>query len=143
MAAGPPGGQPVLELPGGLVGKGNGNDLPGAGHIHSAQPLHTRQQFLRRMGGKGFQRRQILLRGPDGDLVTVAARPYVKRLYTRWISTVVLPLPAPASSKSGPSVVMAAWRCIGLSRRRSQAMTAFRGGYVTLLKLSHNFTSFL
>ena len=33
--------------------------------------------------------------------------------------------PAPASSSSGPSVVMAPCRCMGFSRARSRVMTAF------------------
>ena len=39
-------------------------------------------------------------------------RPNRIRLAIRWISTVVLPLPAPAKSSKGPSVVRTAWRCI-------------------------------
>ena len=44
------------------------------------------------------------------------------RFAIRWISTVVLPLPAPASKRSGPSVVMAASRCISFSFENCSAI---------------------
>ena len=39
-------------------------------------------------------------------------RPNRRRFATRWISTVVLPLPAPARIRTGPERVSTAWRCI-------------------------------
>ena len=53
-------------------------------------------------------------------------RPYFIRLATRLMSTVVLPLPAPASTSRGPSVLSTAWRCWGFRFRNSPAMTARR-----------------
>ena len=53
-------------------------------------------------------------------------RPYFNRLATRLISTVVLPLPAPASSSSGPSVVSTPWRCLSFSLPYSMAMACRR-----------------
>ncbi len=44
----------------------------------------------------------------------------------RLMSTVVLPLPAPASSSSGPCVVMTARRCISFRPEKRRAMTARR-----------------
>ena len=53
-------------------------------------------------------------------------RPYFIRLAMRWMSTVVLPLPAPASRSSGPSVASTARCCSGFSRANSRAMAARR-----------------
>ena len=53
-------------------------------------------------------------------------RPYFIRLATRLMRTVVLPLPAPASSSRGPSVVSTALRCSGFSRANSRAMAPRR-----------------
>ena len=53
-------------------------------------------------------------------------RPYFIRLAMRWMSTVVLPLPAPASRSSGPSVARAAFCCSGLSRANSRAIASRR-----------------
>ncbi len=53
-------------------------------------------------------------------------RPYFMRFAMRWISTVVFPLPAPASRSSGPSVASTPERCCGFSRENSCAMTALR-----------------
>ena len=53
-------------------------------------------------------------------------RPYFIRFAMRWMSTVVLPLPAPASSSSGPSVHSAARRCSGFRFWKSSSMAARR-----------------
>ena len=53
-------------------------------------------------------------------------RPYFIRLAMRWMSTVVFPLPAPASSSRGPSVARAAFRCSGFRFPNSSSMAARR-----------------
>lgn len=55
-----------------------------------------------------------------------APRPYSMRLATRWMSTVVFPLPAPASSSKGPSVARAALRCIGFRLKNCPSINARR-----------------
>src|SRR5260221_14479094 len=42
----------------------------------------------------------------------------------RWVMTLVLPLPGPASTSSGPSVMVTAWRCGGLRPRSRSAVAA-------------------
>ena len=54
------------------------------------------------------------------------ARPYLSRLATRLMSTVVFPLPAPARISRGPSVVSTASLCIGFRRSKSCSMTRRR-----------------
>ena len=53
-------------------------------------------------------------------------RPKVSRLSTRLMRTVVLPLPAPARSRRGPSVASTASRWLGFMRAYRRAMTARR-----------------
>ena len=53
-------------------------------------------------------------------------RPYFIRLAMRWMSTVVFPLPAPASSSSGPSVASTALCCSGFRWANSRAMAPRR-----------------
>ena len=45
-----PGGQPVLQLPCRLVGEGDGDDLPGPGRVHGAEPPGPADLLLRRAG---------------------------------------------------------------------------------------------
>ena len=53
-------------------------------------------------------------------------RPYWMRFAIRWMSTVVLPLPAPASSSSGPSVARTAFLCISFRFAKSASMKRLR-----------------
>ena len=68
-----PGGQPVLQLPCRLVGEGDGDDLPGLGRVQGAEPPGPADVLLRGPIREVLQKVQILLRGPVGDLVAVAA----------------------------------------------------------------------
>ena len=52
----------------------------------------------------------------------------------RLISTVVLPLPAPARISSGPSVASTACRCMGFRAANSSATTALRASMYFLSK---------
>ena len=52
----------------------------------------------------------------EGVSTVSLPRPKVSRLSTRLMSTVVLPLPAPASSSRGPSVASTASCCRGFMR---------------------------
>ena len=65
--------QPLLQLVGGLVGKGDGQHLPGASRLHRAQVLHQRALLRRGLGGIRLQKRHLILGDGDGDLVGVAA----------------------------------------------------------------------
>ena len=53
------------------------------------------------------------------------ALPYRIRFTILFIKTVVFPLPAPARSKRGPSVVITALRCSGLSLAKSASISFF------------------
>ena len=65
--------QAVLQLPGGLVGEGDGDDGPGGGGLHGAQAIRP-ELFLRgRVGEVALQEGQILLRHPVGHLGGVGA----------------------------------------------------------------------
>ena len=54
------------------------------------------------------------------------ARPYLSRLAMRFMSTVVLPLPAPARTSRGPSVASTASLCIELSCAKSASIIRLR-----------------
>ena len=68
-----PGGQPVFQFPRRLVGEGDGDDLPGPGHVHGAEAPGPADVLLRGPGGESLQKPQVLLRGPVGHLLRVAA----------------------------------------------------------------------
>ena len=65
--------QPLLQLPGGLVGEGDGDDGPGGGPVHGAQPLSPLPVLRGRIPGEALQEGQILVRGPLRHLPGVAA----------------------------------------------------------------------
>ena len=65
--------QPVLQLPGRLVGKGDGNDFPWTGDIHGAEPVDPTDLVGVRPLRKMLQKVQICLCGPVRHLVAVAA----------------------------------------------------------------------
>ena len=52
------------------------------------------------------------------NISTVGACPWASRYAMRWVTTFVLPDPAPASTSTGPSVVSTARRCSGFSLSR-------------------------
>ena len=65
------GGQPVLQLPGGLVGEGDGDDGPGGGGVQGAQPVGLEAFFFVGVGGVIPEKGQVVLCGPLGRLQAV------------------------------------------------------------------------
>lgn len=65
--------QPVLQLVGGLVGEGNGNDAPGQGRVHGAQPVHPCRILLGKGLLDGFQETHVVLSNVGGDIIGIAA----------------------------------------------------------------------
>ena len=72
----------------------------------------------------------------SGSSAQSEARPYFRMLAMRFMSTVVLPLPAPARMSRGPSVAMTASRCLSFSRGKFFAMTRFRAAMYFFVKSS-------
>ena len=70
-AAHPP--QPLLQLPGGLVGEGDGDNRPGNRRVHGAQPPGLPPVLGAGLRRKALQKGQVLRRGPVGDKVRIAA----------------------------------------------------------------------
>ena len=102
----PPPGQPAPDAPSAppaaLLVKVMARISQGRG-TSTAQKAHRPPpglliQLLRQV----FQKAEVLLRSPVRHLVAVAATAVGQRLYTRWISTVVLPLPAPRQQQQRP-----------------------------------------
>ena len=65
--------QPLLQLPGGLVGEGNGNDLPGHGGLQSAEEPGPALVPVRRIGvlGKAGEEVQVLISDVIGHFPAV------------------------------------------------------------------------
>ena len=63
----------LLQLVGGLVGKGDSQHLPGARRLHRAQVFHQRALSRIRRSGVLLQKLHLVLGDGDGDLVRVAA----------------------------------------------------------------------
>ena len=72
--------QPLLQLVGGLIGKGDGQHLPRAGGLHGAEVLHQRTLLLVGRFGVFLQKRRHVLRHGDGDIRTVAAPPVAQQI---------------------------------------------------------------
>ena len=72
--------QPLLQLVGGLIGKGDGQNLPRAGGLHGAEVLHQRTLLLVGLFGVILQKRRHVLRHRDGDIRTVAAPPVAQQI---------------------------------------------------------------
>ena len=67
------GGKSVLQLSCGLVGKGDGNDVPGVGGLQGAEPVSPVQLLLAGLLGKIFQECHILVPDKIRDFVSVRA----------------------------------------------------------------------
>ncbi len=65
--------QPLLELTGGLVGKGDGDHRPGGRRLHGAQTPGPLPVLRLRPLREGLQEEEVLLPGPLRDLPAVAA----------------------------------------------------------------------
>ena len=72
--------QPLLQLVGGLIGKGDGQHLPRAGGLHGAEVLHQRTLLLVGRFGVFLQKRRHVLRHGGGDIRTVAAPPVAQQI---------------------------------------------------------------
>ena len=135
--------QAVLQLPRRLVGEGDGNDLPGTGHVHGAQaagPLRVRRlRALRKI----LQKRQVLPGGPLRHLLAVAA-PAVGQ-------QVVDPLNedrgfAAASPRQQEQRSLRGHGCLALHGVQAPEILGndrLPGGDVAFVEISHMFTSFL
>ena len=65
--------QPLLQFSRRFIGEGDGDDLPWPGGIHGAEPVDPANLLTVWPIREVLQKVQILLRGPVGDLVAVAA----------------------------------------------------------------------
>ena len=108
--------------------------------LSSSAALLVKVMAMMRQGSTGSYaaRRRASSEGPASSTARSAsvalsgtssvseARPYLSRFATLFISTVVLPLPAPARTSRGPSVASTASLCMGLSFAKSASTTRFR-----------------
>ena len=58
------GGKTILQLPCRFVSKGNSDDFPGTGNIHSAKTMHPVDLKICGMVRERFQKPQVFFRGP-------------------------------------------------------------------------------
>ena len=95
------GGQPVLQLPGGLVGKGDGQDGPGGGGVQAAQPLLA--CFIPQPGpGVFLQKGQIVLGGGLRHLLAVGAPAVLHQVGDAVDEDGGLAAPRPRQQEEGP-----------------------------------------
>ena len=95
------------------------------------------------MSRKGLQRRQILLRGPGGDLVTVAAPAICQKVVHPLDQHGGLAAAGACQEQQRPFCGHGGLTLHGVEPPQIPGDDRLPGGYETLLKLSHNFTSFL
>ena len=65
--------QPVLDLVGGLVGKGDGNDAPGYSRLHRTQGVGAGGVLIGRLLPQPFQKFHIFILNMGRDLLAVAS----------------------------------------------------------------------
>ena len=94
-------GQAVLQLPGGLVGKGDGQDGPGGGGVQAAQPLLA--CFIPQPGpGVFLQKGQIVLGGGLRHLLAVGAPAVLHQVGDAVDEDGGLAAPRPRQQEEGP-----------------------------------------
>ena len=135
--------QTVLQFPCRLVGEGDGDDLPGPGHIHGAEPVGPVDLKALRMLRKVLQELQVLRSRPFGDEAGVAA-PAVGQ-------QVVDPLDQDGGL-AGAGACQQQQRSLGghgslalhgIQPPQIRRDDGFPGGDVSFIEVSHMFTSFL
>ena len=135
--------QTVFQLPRRLVGKGDGDDLPGAGHVHSAQTAGTVHfQGLRALR-KILQKSQILLRGPLRRLLTVAAPAVGQEVVDPLDQDGGFSAAGPRQQEQRPLRSHGGLALHGIQPTKVLGDNRLPGGGVPFVEISHMFTSLL
>ena len=132
------GGQAVLQLPGGLVGEGDGDDLPGPGRVHGAQPPGPVE--VQGGGGlrEGFQEGQVLLRRVLRDEVGVAAPAIGQQVVDPLDQNGGLSAARPRQEEQGPLGGHGGLALGVVQPPEVPGDDPFPGGYVALLEVVHS-----
>ena len=129
--------QPLLQFSRRLVGKGDGDDLPGPGGVHGAEPVDTPHLVTVWPIREVLQKIQILLRGPVGDLVAVAAPAIGQQVIDPLDQHRGLAAARPRQQQEGPLGGHGPLTLHGVQSGQIPGDHRFPGGHIALFKVSH------
>ena len=132
-----PGRQPLLQFSRRLIGEGDGDDLPGPGHIHGAEPVDPADLIGVGPVREVFQKIQVLLRSPVGDLVAVAATAVGQKVVDPLDQHGGLAAARPRQQQEGSLGGHGPLTLHGVQPGQIPGDHRFPGGHIPLFKVSH------
>ena len=135
--------QTVLQLSRRLVGKGDGDDLPGAGHIHGAEAAGPAHLQVIRPVREGFQKSKVLLRGPLRHKVRIAAPAVGQQVVHPLDQDGGLAAARARQQQKRPLRGHGGLALHGIEPLQVPGDDGAPGGDVAFTKINHMFTSFL
>ena len=129
--------QPLLQFSRRLIGEGDGDDLPGPGGVHGAEPVDPADLIGVGPVREVLQKVQILLRGPVGDLVAVAAPAIGQQVVDPLDQHRGLAAARPRQQQEGSLGGHGPLTLHGVQPGQIPGDHRFPGGHIPLFKVSH------
>ena len=129
--------QPLLQFSRRLIGEGDGDDLPWPGGVHGTEPVDPANLVTVWPIREVLQKVQILLRGPVGDLVAVAAPAIGQQVVDSLDQHRGLARPGARQQQEG---ALGGHGSLTLHRVQPGQIPGdhrFPGGHISLFKISH------
>ncbi|CDC73664.1 putative uncharacterized protein [Oscillibacter sp. CAG:155] len=136
-----PGRQTLLQLPRRLIGKGDGQDLPGPGHVHGAKAHRPPPGLLIQLLRQVFQKAEVLLRSPVRHLVAVAATAVGQKVVHPLDQHRGLAAAGPRQQQQRPLGGHGGLALHGVEPLEIPGNEGPPGGDVSFVEISHMFTS--
>ena len=129
--------QPLLQFSCRLVGEGDGDDLPWPGGVHGTEPVDPADLVTVWPIREVLQKVQILLRGPVGDLVAVAASAIGQQVVDPLDQHSGLAAARPRQQQEGTLGGHGPLTLHGVQSGQIPGDHRFPGSHIPLFKISH------
>ena len=129
--------QPLLQFSRRLIGEGDGDDLPWPGGVHGTEPVDPANLVTVWPIREVLQKVQILLRGPVGDLVAVAAPAIGQQVVDPLDQHRGLAAARPRQQQEGSLGGHGPLTLHGVQPGQIPGDHRFPGGHIPLFKVSH------
>ena len=129
--------QPLLQFSRRLIGEGDGDDLPWPGGVHGTEPVDPANLVTVWPIREVLQKAQILLRGPVGDLVAVAAPAIGQQVVDPLDQHRGLAAARPRQQQEGSLGGHGPLTLHGVQPGQIPGDHRFPGGHIPLFKISH------
>ena len=129
--------QPLLQFSRRLIGEGDGDDLPWPGGVHGTEPVDPADLVTVWPIREVLQKVQILLRGPVGDLVAVAAPAIGQQVVDPLDQHSGLAAARPRQQQEGSLGGHGPLTLHGVQPGQIPGDHRFPGGHIPLFKVSH------